>query len=216
MNHLLHEFSASKASYPWEILVYRHLKRKPFEYLWLLSLLLRLAPRKRMAAGSPCQEKKKMPLSLHNISAAFVCTSFSLQKNGISPWSPARRMFNAPPFPSPSGAPPVTTPAWNRLRRQLSLHFFSLQFGRRVFTQSYDASSPSCLLFFTYCHQEKWIQWFNPQLFVENNICSCIKVMSNLMSSELKYVGFWANCSSKRKVLTLRKQLKVQKLLGIR
>lgn len=46
------------------------------------------------------------------------------------------------------------------------------------------------------------IQWFNPQLFVENNICSCIKVLANLMSSELKYVGFPANCFSKHKVLT--------------
>lgn len=36
------------------------------------------------------------------------------------------------------------------------------------------------------------------------------------MSSELKYVGFPANCFSKHKVLTLGKQFKVQKLLNIR
>lgn len=111
------------------------------------------APRRRMAAGSPCKEKNR-PLSLQNISAASVCASFSVQKNSISPSSPAQKDIQCPSLCQPLLGP-RSLPLPETLRRQLSLHCFSLQFGRRVLTQSYDAASPSYLLSFAYCHQEK-------------------------------------------------------------
>lgn len=115
------------------------------------------------------------------------------------------------PVPEPR-APPVTAQPWRRTEGlRLGPHGSSLRLGT-VLTQCSQARAPSPQA--TCSHlppQGPGASGTRPQRSAENDVCSRTQVIPKLTSSELNYVEFEANCCSKHKIPTLRKQLKVQK-----